>query len=503
MLTLRPYQSQAIQSTRESIASGHRAPIIVAPTGAGKTVIASEIIRGAESKSRSTLFLAHRFELVSQASMKLAYCGIEHNIIAPPDSVRQIKVDHFKEYGRSYVNHRSATDVGTIQTKSRRLNDLRKNYDMLIFDECHLSISPSYKAVRKTYSDAILIGLTATATRLDGKGLGMHCGGLYDDIIKVCTPQQLIDEGFLVPYKFYGAEHTPDVSGVRKKGGDYDGEQLGKIMEKPKIIGDAVDHYTRIARGRVGMQFSPTVAHAERTAEYFRQAGYRAVALSGKSLSSERNRVIKDAGRGMIDMICNCGLFVEGLDQSAISCIIWLCHTMSLTKFLQGTGRGGRPHTGKDDCIVFDHVGNCGSMVNGEFIVKHGFPDDDREWSLEGVKRKKRNNDEAPVSVQRCPSCYAIHRPASHCPQCGHAYIAGAKRREIKQVEGDLVEIKRAATIKRKREERDCRTLEDFIELGKSRGYRFYEQWAQKRYAFRQARNPLPQPQTIHNTGAG
>jgi len=460
----------------------------VAPTGAGKTVIASEIIRRAQEKSKSTLFLAHRFELVSQASLKLANCGIEHNIIAPDDSVRQIKVEHFRAFGRSFVNHRSSTDVGTVQTKSRRLDSLRKNYDNLIFDECHLSISPSYKKVREAYPNAILIGLTATATRLDGKGLGAHCGGMYDDIIQVCQPRELIDEGFLVPYRFFGAEYTPDVSKVKKKGGDYDSDQLGIIMDKPKIIGDAVDHYSKIARGRVAMAFSPTVAHAEKTAEFFRQAGYRAVALSGKSLSSERSKAIRDAGSGALDIICNCGLFIEGLDQSAISCIIWLAHTMSLTKFLQGTGRGGRPHKGKEDCIVLDHVGNCGMAVNGEFVFKHGFPDDDREWSLEGAKRKPRKNDEQAVAIQRCPSCYAIHKPAPVCPQCGHAYVPGAKRSEIKQVEGDLVEIKRAATIKRKKEERDCRTLEDFENLGKDRGYQFWKQWAAKRYSFRKQR---------------
>lgn len=495
MINLRPYQVSAIEACRESFRTGHNAPIIVAPTGSGKTVCASEIIRSAGLKNKSTLFLAHRFELVSQASLKLASFDIAHNIIAPAQSVRQIKVDHFRAFGRSFVDHRSITDIGTVQTKSRRLESFKKNYDNIIIDECHLSIAPSYKKIIAAYPRAKLVGLTASPTRLDGKGLGLHCGGLYDDLIMLCQPEQLINEGFLVPFRFFTSPTPPpDVSTVKIVNGDYDQNRIAEVMNKPTITGDAIDHYRKIAHKRPAMVFCANVKHAEDTAAQFCNAGYRAVAVSGNSTPQERKAAIDGLNNGLVDVVCNAMLYIEGLDCPIISCIILLAHTQSLTRFMQSCGRGGRPYKDKGDCIVLDHVGNC---------FRHGFPSDDREWSLDGAKKRQKKNEATVVSIQRCPACFAIHRPATHCPQCGHAYIAGAKRREIKQVEGDLVEIKRAATIKRKREERDCRTLEDFIELGKSRGYRFYEQWAQKRYAFRQARNPLPQPQTIHNTGAG
>jgi superfamily II DNA or RNA helicase len=481
MINLRPYQIDAINACRESLRAGHKAPIIVAPTGSGKTICASEIIRAAEAKGKSTLFLAHRFELVSQASLKLASFDIAHNIIAPEQSVRQIKVEHFRAFNRSFVDHRSKTDIGTVQTKARRLETFKKSYDNLIIDECHLSIAPSYKKVIAAYPKAILVGLTASPTRLDGKGLGLHCGGLYDDLILLCQPQKLIDDGFLVPFRFF-ASPAPiqDVSSVKIVNGDYDQNKIAEIMNRPTITGDAIDHYRKLAHKRPAMIFCANIKHADDTALQFKSAGYNAVSVSGNSTAQERKAAIDGLSNGSVDVVCNAMLYIEGLDCPIISCIILLAHTQSLTRFMQSCGRGGRPYKNKEDCIVLDHVGNC---------LRHGFPSDDREWSLDGAK-KRRKNEVAPVSVMRCHVCYAMFKNGSHCPQCGAAMVAGAVRREIKQVEGTLVEItpeqRKAQQIARRLDIRKCRTYEELLAYAEQQGYQYPSAWSRKQLSIRE-----------------
>lgn len=430
---LRPYQASALDGVRGSYRSGKRAPILVAPTGSGKTVMAAAIIEGATARGRRVLFLAHRFELVAQAAMKLASYGIRHRVVAPQASVRQIMVQQFKALGRSFVDSTAPVWVGTVQTQSRRLGDVMQSPDLIIVDECHLSIAPTYQKVIEEFPDALVLGLTASPTRLDGKGLGKHAGGLYDDLILVCTPDELLADKFLVPVRIFGASERLDMSGVRTVRGDYDQQQVSDLVDKPKVIGDAVEHYGRIARGRPAIAFCASVKHAEDVCEQFQAAGYRAAWVSGESDPADRAQAIEALGKGTLDVVCNCGLYIEGLDQPAISCVIMLTPTQSLTRFLQSVGRGLRPAPGKSDCILLDHAGNT---------FTHGHPFEPRDWTLDGFVRGKRaaNDNEPGVDrVMTCSKCYSIHLPAPSCPTCGHVYPL--KARAVEQADGELQEI--------------------------------------------------------------
>lgn len=497
-LQFRPYQLAGMDAVRASFRAGRRAPILVAPTGAGKTVVASGIIDGAVNRGREVWFLAHRFELIAQTCAKLAACGIRHRVIAPPDAVRRIQADQFRSLRRSFVDPMATVAVGTVQTASRRIGRPGRAPGLMLIDECHLSIAPTYRKIAEAFPQALLIGLTATPTRLDGKGLGQHAGGLYDDLIVLCQPQELVDAGFLVPSRFFAAERMPDVSRVRMTGGDYDRGELGARVDKPTLIGDAVAHYRRVAHGRPAMAFCVSVEHAEHTAEQFRAAGYRAVAVSGDTDPGVRAKAVAGLGDGSVDIVCNCALYIEGLDQPAIACILMMTPTKSVTRYLQTVGRGLRPHpeSGKVDCIVLDHAGNC---------YAHGFPADPREWSLDGRPKRERSADTAApdVKVATCTQCFAIHAPAPACPVCGHVYPATT--RTIEHREGSLVELSPAARaaaraqaeaqkaqqrIQRKREERDCRTLDELIALGTARNYRHPRLWAERIFGFRHNYQP-------------
>lgn len=483
-IELRPYQVNGIAEVKRVLSSGKRAPILIAPTGSGKTVVASAIIESAVSKGKRVLFLAHRIELISQAAMKLAQFGIEHRVIAPSDAVRRMKIQQFRELNRSYVNPLAAVSVGTVQTVSRRL--AMQPPDIIIIDECHLSIAPTYQKCVAEFPRAIVLGLTATPTRLDGRGLGE----MYDAMVKLAEPQEIADMWFLVPMRFFAAAHLPDLSGIKKVRGDYDQKGLAEAVDKPALIGDAVDHYRRVARGRPAMAFCVSIKHAEDTAAAFVAAGYRAVATSGNTSDDDRAGHIAGLANGTIDVVCNCALYIEGLDCPVISCIILLAPTQSLPRYLQSVGRGSRPAPGKRDCIVLDHAGNC---------RRHGFPYDSREWSLDGaVTRTRSASDEPDVTIATCPECFTVHEPAPQCPACG--YIYPAKVRKLIQEEGELVEItaseqvrlkleqeeaKRRESLERKRQEARADTLDALIELAKSRGYRYPEAWAKHRIAGR------------------
>jgi superfamily II DNA or RNA helicase len=212
------------------------------------------------------------------------------------------------------------------------------------------------------------------------------------------------------------------------------------------------------------------VEHATNVAEQFRQAGYRAVAISGESDTVERDAALQGLRDGSLDVVCNCALWVAGVDAPTIGCIILLTPTQSVVKYLQSVGRGLRTHPGKTDCIVLDHAGN---------VKRHGLPTDLREWTLAAVEKKK-NAKKSEVPVKTCPVCFAtVPSVVTHC-RCGAEFPVN--ERTIEEVDGELQEVTseaRAAAIKqRKQEQGRSQTFEDLVRIGKARGMRRAELWA-------------------------
>jgi len=274
-LELRPYQQEAVTRTREAFRVGRKRPLLVLPTGAGKSVIVAEIIRLAVDKGSKVLWMVHRRNLVFQMRDVLEKFGVDSGIIMAgeePDLSKPVQ-------------------LATVQTYSRRLeideqesNRFFINADLVITDEAHRSISKKYLSVLKNYSR--MIGVTATPCRSDGRGLGE----VYDDLIDVIGVKELTDMSFLAPVRYFCPSEV-DLSKIKIVRGDYDVKELGQKMVQPKLIGDVVEQWIKHADNRQTIVFAVNVAHSISIRDEFLKAGIPAEHLDAHSTDEERDDV--------------------------------------------------------------------------------------------------------------------------------------------------------------------------------------------------------------------
>jgi superfamily II DNA or RNA helicase len=451
-MNLRDYQRQAINTLRWAFQSGAMAPLLCLPTGGGKTIILATIARQAAARGRQVLILVHRRELIHQTASKLAWVGLEHGIIAA---------------GYPATDH--AVQVASVQTLVRRLSRMAWQPSLVIVDEAHHAAAGSWRQILNHWPDAYRLGVTATPCRLDGRGLSEA----FDHLVLGPSVADLVFWGFLSSARIYAPPVVADLSVVRRRAGDYANDQAAAAMDRPTVTGDAIAHYQRLAAGQQAITFCCNVNHAGSVCDAFKTAGIGAALLLGNT--PDRDQVVADFGAGILRVLVTVDVVSEGFDVPAASCAILLRPTQSLGLYLQQVGRVLRPAPGKDAAIILDHVGN---------VTRHGFPDDPRDWSLvEGILRGKPGTP-AP-SVRTCPECYAAFKPAPICPVCG-ADCAPARAKQLKQVAGDLQELKREAVRQRTDERRQARTLQELIAIGQARGMKNPVGWAKHVYFARQ-----------------
>lgn len=408
MFKLRPYQEQAVDNVIACIKRQVRRIIIRAGTGAGKTVIASRIIHGAERKKSRVLFLAHRTELINQCSEKLHDMNVYHGIIQGSANPMMSALVH----------------VASVNTLVNRQFPAP---DIIIIDECHHARAGSYEKIINRYPDALLIGLTATPARLDGKGLGT----LFDEIVGVSSYTQLIEQGFLVPFEIYEPT-TIDFSGVRTTAGDFNKKQAAEKIEQSKVYGDVIEHWQRLASDRSTILFAANIKDSKRFTESFKAIGVVAAHVDGSTKPQERKKIFKDFKKGKIQVLCNVGVATEGTDLPIASCIQLVNPTKSLVLHHQMVGRGLRicPEINKQNCLILDHVGNHARL---------GWIDDEIEWTLDCQKKARNKTQEgrATTPIRTCPKCfYAMIGGTQSCSRCG--YVFPVKARALKQVSGEL-----------------------------------------------------------------
>jgi len=421
-MNLRPYQQEAIDRLRRSLAGGKRRPILQAPTGCGKTVIASSIIQSAVGRGKRVLFLAPRKELIFQASAKLEALGIEHGIIMAGEP-------------RNLYAMVQVASMDTLHSRAVRTERmLMPPADVVIVDEAHLSIAPTRKDLLAHYDGAVIVGLTATPARGDGRGLGE----VYDDLVQSWSVAQLTEDGYLVQLRYW-APSKPDLDGLKlNKDGDYVLKGLGERMDRVHLVGDIVKNWRRIAGDRKTVVFCVNRRHSRHVRDEFLRHGYRAEHLDGETPADERKAILARVESGETQVLCNVFVCSYGLDLPSLSCAVLARPTRNITLYLQIIGRVMRPAPGKDDAIVIDHAG-C--------VDEHGFADDYIPWSLDTEttvkERKKKLQEERrePKEIT-CGDCGTVFKRSRTCPQCGHEMVPEGK--PIPTHQADLQEVERS-----------------------------------------------------------
>ena len=295
----------------------------------------------------------------------------------------------------------------------------------VLVHNCHHVAASTWDRIVTHYSNSRLLGVTATPCRLDGKGLARY----YDTMVMGPSVQELIALGYLSRPVVYAPPSSADFSQVGSRYGDFAKGQVNDIVDTPKIIGDAVDHYMRLCNGVPAIAFCCTIDHARHTAECFNAAGVTSRCVDGTMNNRDREACINGLANGDIQVLTSCDIVSEGTDIPVVGAAILLRPTQSLALYIQQVGRAMRIYPGKKNTIVLDHVGN---------FYRHGFPDDDREWKLTSDKigTSKREGD---IRYRTCMFCFVVIKNprAKVCPQCGHE-IPTAPGRDITEEDGEL-----------------------------------------------------------------
>jgi superfamily II DNA or RNA helicase len=380
----------------------------------GKMVLTAAIT---QMSTVPVLFVCHRQELIEGCASQLARFGVTNFGVIRGNDER--------------VNPSAVTQIGSIQTLARRDKPFLDVPQIIIFiDEAHRAGSDSYvEHIFRAYPNAIIIGWTATPTRLDNKPLG---GELFEVLEVVATYGELLKhKDWLVEPIVISSGESIDLSHVRMSGHDFDDEDLGVVMRADKLEGRIVEHWLTHAHRhpvfddkgvRVHKQFTEgerrrtfgfavNVAHSMSIAERFEKIGVKVVHIDAKTPDDQRKAAVRDLGTGAIEMIWNCGIFWEGVDVPEAKLMISACPTFSMVRWRQSTGRIMRPWNNVVP-VVLDHAGNWDRI---------GCPFEDLAWSLKDKPTRLRGR----LPMKMCKQCFAYVEPGkSVCPHCGYVFTA-------------------------------------------------------------------------------
>lgn len=425
---LREYQQELLEEIFSSLARGNRRLIVQSPTGSGKTVLFSAVAEKFTRRGDGVLVLVHRLELLLQAKEKL-------------ETITGCRVGLIKSgYKTSPEN---SIQVASVQSLISREN--WPDAGLVIVDEAHHSAAATYTKIFKSYPEAYILGVTATPARADGRGFR----GIFDELITGQSVRELIETGNLCKFKLFASKKTIITTSVKTTGGDYDLKELAEAINNSLVTGDLIESWRRYALGQKTVLFAIDVKHSKAIAHAFQKAGISAEHIDGASSADERKSIVERFTTGQTLILCNCGIFSEGLDVPTIEAVQIVRPTKSLTLYMQMLGRALRPALGKKHATFIDHTNNW---------AVHGLPDEEREWTLDAVSLKKTNH------TVECPSCSHVFVPLSHekkpyrkewepkqqeykiyskvtCPECGiefdFEYTEGGEPPPARELEHD------------------------------------------------------------------
>ncbi len=302
-----------------------------------------------------------------------------------------------------------------------------------------------------------------------------------------------MDMGRLSDYRIFPppVADQVDLSGLHVSGGDYVKSEITELMDKPKIVGNAVTEYKKHAEGLNAIAFCCSVQHAQHVAADFKANGYVAASIDGTMDRNYRRHLVDGFRAGDIKILTSCDIANEGLDIVGIQCGLFLRPTRSLTLRIQQVGRCLRAMPGKTHAILLD-------FVNGWFT--HGLPDDEYPWTLEGNIQKKRKKKDPSEATKICPGCFsAIKRTASVCRYCQHVFTPTS--REIINEDGELVELDVKTIQRQKRmEQGSAQTIEDLTKIGYARKMKNPHAWARIVFNARQKKEQAKQAKKEQNS---
>ncbi len=441
-MQLRPYQENLVADIYEAWQTCRNVLAVLATRG-GKTVVFSKILRDHQGFS---VAIAHRQELVGQISLALARFGVKHRVIAPIKVIRFLVQLHMSEIGRSFYDPSAPCAVAGVDTlmspkRQKELAAWAKQVTKWVMDEAHhIQEDNKWGKAAALFPNAQGLGVTANTTRADGGGLGRYTDGIMDTLIESIGLRELIDQGYATDYRIFSPaarDLNLDTVAISKATGDYNSSQLKIQTRKSSVIGDVVEHYIKLAYGKLGITFAPDVETATDIAAKFNAAGIPAEVVSAKTPDKERIEIQRRFKDRKIWQMVNVDLFGEGYDVPGIEVVSMARATASFNLFCQQFARGLTLMDGKDKAIIIDHVGNC-----LRFSATHGMPDSQIKWSLDRrAKRGRGERDMDLIPTRACAECTSLYEAIYKvCPYCNHTWIP-AVRTGPEFVDGDLEEL--------------------------------------------------------------
>ncbi|EAD0211316.1 DEAD/DEAH box helicase [Listeria monocytogenes] len=375
----------------------------------------------------NVLFLVHRKELIDQIRNTLTMNDVDMNFV----------------------------NLGMVQTVVRRLEKTSEPA-LIIIDESHHVLANSYKKIINHFSNAKVVGFTATPVRINGGGLG----DINDMLIEKVNVKWLIENQFLAPYKYFAPEIVQTETLDIKRTGEFDMTGLDDQFNKKMVWGDVIKHYQKLANGEQAILYASSIYQSEKMAASFNAVGISSAHIDGKTPKLIRDDIIKRFREGEIKVLCNLDLIGEGFDVPDCSTVIMLRPTQSLSLYIQQSMRGMRYKQGKT-AIIIDHVGN---------VKRFGLPDMERTWSLAPRKGSNATKAEAPVKI--CKECFmTVSQTAKKCEHCGHEFKVEVKAVEVDEL-AELQAIDETSFILDYREPSDCKNMSELYELAKNKNYK-------------------------------
>ena len=451
---LRDYQREMLGRINEAWKSC-RSVMVQMPTGTGKTVLMSEVIRSERLKVKGEkcriLVVAHRRELIEQIQNQIKRTEEQDFEIIRTEGHKNI--DTITEEQNLEIIRTEGQDLGIIRTEGQIDLDRRTegqknkdrgaeeqvvyvesiqkiarakegdplfamNFSLIIVDEAHHAVAKTYRRLWEMWPEAKFLGLTATPCRLSGEGFGE----LFDVLLQSEDIQWFIDKGWLSDFEYVSAR--PDslmmhqIGGLQKRGadGDYQTKEMATVMDVPESIAHLYDSYEAFAQGKKGIVYAINQEHARHIAAYYQSKGVNCAVIDSTTPTKERDAIVEAyktslwgqaprqsatwglapevSRKGQVDVIVNVDIFSEGFDCPEVEFIQLARPTLSLNKYLQQVGRGMRVSEGKECVLILDNVG---------LYQMFGLPTDARDWRLmfEGrLAGKGQTGEEMPVFVR-------------------------------------------------------------------------------------------------------